>query len=57
MTEEQKMQRLIEYINLIKSEQSVSRARICDDIKLSKVKLQDGTKCVKVLIKIPERND
>lgn len=57
MTEEQKMQRLIEYIALIKSEQSVSRARICDDIKLRKVKLKDGTKCVKVLIKIPERND
>lgn len=56
MTEEQKMQRLIEYIALIKSERSISRARICDDIKLRKVKLKDGTRCVKVLIKIPEED-
>lgn len=56
MTEEQKMERLIKYIQLIKSGKSISKARICDDIKLSTIRTQDGTKCVKVLIKIPEED-
>lgn len=57
MTELQKMTKMLEYIGILKTGKGVSRARISDDIKLSRTKLKDGTMCVKVLIKIPREED
>lgn len=55
MTEKQKLKRMIEYIYMLKKCR-ISRASICDEIKLRRIKLKDGTKCIKIIIKLPKED-
>ena len=53
MTEKQKLKKMIEYIHMLKNN-PISRADICGEIKLKRTELKDGTRCIKILIKLPK---
>ena len=51
MTDLKKIAMLLDYIDMLKTG-PVTKANICDEIKLNRTKLKDGTDCIKIIIKL-----
>lgn len=53
MTDIKKIALLLDYIDMLKAG-PVTRANICDEIKLNRTTLKDNTDCIKIIIKLPD---
>lgn len=53
MTELKKIAMMLDYIDMLKAG-PVTRANICNEIKLSRTKLKDSTDCIKIIIRLSD---